>query len=177
MVPVSPDTTPMDGDSGLKGPIARLGQVLALAGGTVLLATALLATWSVTQRWLTGQPVPGDFELVSLGSGLAVMGFLAQGTLRQTNILVDSFTGWLPPGVTQRVDAFWTLVWMGVAAVLAERLWVGARETWRSGTTTMVLGLPSWWAVGLGALGFAATALAAGYWALRLARGPKGASH
>jgi TRAP-type C4-dicarboxylate transport system permease small subunit len=161
----------VDGDSPPRGPIARLGLVLALAGGTVLLATALLATWSVTQRWITGQPVPGDFELVSLGSGLAVMGFLAYGTLRRTNILVDSFTGWLPRGVTRVVDAVWTLVWMAVAAVLAERLFVGARETWRSGTTTMVLGLPTWWAVGLGALGFAGAALAAGYWALRLARG------
>jgi TRAP-type C4-dicarboxylate transport system permease small subunit len=115
--------------------------------------------------------VPGDFELVSLGSGLAVMGFLAHGTLRRTNILVDSFTGWLPRRVIRAMDAFWTLVWMGVATVLAERLFVGARELLRSGTTTMVLGLPTWWAVGLGALGFAATALAAGYWALRLARG------
>jgi TRAP-type C4-dicarboxylate transport system permease small subunit len=161
----------VDDDRAPAGPIARLGLALALAGGAVLLATALLATWSVTQRWITSQPVPGDFELVSLGSGIAVMGFLAHGTLRRTNIRVDSFTGWLPRGVTRAVDAFWTLVWMAVAAVLAERLFIGAQEMLRSRTTTMVLGLPSWWAVGLGALGFAATALAAGYWAVRLARG------
>ncbi len=154
-----------------RGPIARLGRMLALAGGGVLLAVALLTCWSVLQRWLTRQPVPGDFELVSLGSGLAVMGFLAFGTLLRTNILVDSFTGWLPRGVTRLVDAFWMLVWAGVAAVLAERLLVGSREMLANGTTTMVLGLPTWWAVGCAALAFAATALAALYWVARMLRG------
>ncbi|NOG69380.1 TRAP transporter small permease [Roseicella sp. DB1501] len=164
--PPGPISGPEDG-----GAIAHLARLLALAGGAALLAAALLTVWSVAQRWLTGQPVPGDFELVSLGSGLAVMGFLAYGTWMRGNILVDSFTGWLPRQVTDRIDAVWMLVWIAVAAVLAERLLVGARETLASGTTTMVLGLPTWWAVGLGALGFAATALAALPWALRLARG------
>jgi TRAP-type C4-dicarboxylate transport system permease small subunit len=157
-----------------RGPVARLAAGLALVGGAVLLAMALLTTWSVLQRWITRQPVPGDFELVSLGSGLAVVGFLAYGTLMRTNIVVDSFTGWLPRGVTRAVDGVWMLVWAAAAAVLAERLLLGARETLRSGTTTMVLGLPTWWAVGLGALGFAAAALAALYWAARLLSGRGG---
>ncbi|MBX6745695.1 MAG: TRAP transporter small permease [Acetobacteraceae bacterium] len=154
-----------------RGVVTRLGTALALAGGLALLGIALLTTVSVLKRWLTSQPVPGDFELVSIGSGLAVLGFLAYGTLMRTNIMVDTFTTWLPRRVQQAMDAFWTLVWAGVAAVLAERLWVGAGETLRTGTTTMVLGLPTWWAVGLGALGFAATALAALYWVVRLLRG------
>lgn len=154
-----------------RGPVAHLAAALAFAGGLALLATALLTTVSVTGRWLTSQPVPGDFELVSLGGGLAVMGFLAYGTLMRTNIVVDSFTTWLPPRIARAVDGFWTLIWCAAAAVLAERLLLGARETLRTGTTTMVLGLPTWWAVGLGALAFAATALAALYTAARLLRG------
>ena len=156
------------------GPAARLAQVLgqglALGGGAVLLAVALLTTFSVLKRWLTSQPVPGDFELVSLGAGLSVMGFLAYGTLLRANILVDTFTTWLPGRVTRRVDALWMLVWAVVAAVLAERLLVGARETLASGTVTMVLGLSTWWAIGAGALCFAATALVALGWAWRLLR-------
>ena len=154
-----------------RGPVARLGTTLGFAGGLVLLATALLSTFSVAKRWLTSQPVPGDFELISLGSGIAVLGFLAYGTLMRTNIIVDTFTTWLPRGVTRVMDGFWTLVWAVVAAVLAERLFVGAQETLRSGTTTMVLGLPTWWAIGLGALGFAVAAIAALYWTARFARG------
>ncbi len=153
---------------------ARLAAPLALAGGLVLLATALLTTVSVVRRWLTTQPIAGDFELASLGAGLAVMGCLAWGTQRRSNILVDSFTTWLPAAVTRVIDAAWMLVWAGVAAVLAERLFVGARETWASGTTTMVLGLPTFWAVGLGALAFAATALAALVQSWSLLRGREG---
>ena len=132
-----------------RGAVARLSLGLALLGGFVLLGIAGLVTWSVVQRWLIRQPVPGDFELVSLGSALAVFGFLAYGTLMRANILVDSFTQALPAG----------------------QLGIGAMETRGNHTTTMVLGLPTWWAMLLGALGFAAAALAALYWSARFARG------
>ena len=160
-----------DPDAPRGGAVGGMARMLALLGGAALLATAALSTWSVVQRWLTRQPVPGDFELVSLGSGIAVFGFLAYGTWTRSNILVDTFTTWLPRRAAQAVDAFWTLVWAGAAALLAERLLRGAVETRTSGTTTMVLGLPTWWAVALGSLGFAATAVAALWWAVRLGRG------
>ncbi len=162
----------MSGQRGVAARVTTLVTTLVAAlGGLTLLATALLTSFSVARRGATSQPVQGDFELVSLGSGLAVLAFLAYGTLRRANILVDSFTTWLPRRATQLVDAVWMLVWAAVALVLAERLWVGARETWRSGTTTMVLGLPTWWAVGFGAIGFALTAVVALVWVVRLARG------
>jgi hypothetical protein len=133
-----------------RGPIAALGGLLALAGGATLLGIALLTAWSVVQRWLTSQPVPGDFELVSIGSGVAVLGFLAWGTVRRASITVDTFTTWLP----RRARARWTRsgCWCGPPRRLCsrKRLFQGARETLRSGTTTMVLGLPTWWAVGSG---------------------------
>jgi TRAP-type C4-dicarboxylate transport system permease small subunit len=157
--------------AGRRGVVARVATLIATAGGLTLLATALLTSFSVARRWATSQPVQGDFELVSLGSGLSVLAFLAYGTLKRANILVDSFTTWLPRRPAQLVDAFWMLVWAAVAVVLAERLLVGAQETLRTGTTTMVLGLPTWWAVGFGACGFALTAVAALLWVVRLAQG------
>jgi len=141
--------------------IPRLASLLALAGGTVLLATATLTTASVLRRWLSSQPIAGDFELAALGAGIAVAGFLALGTLRGANILVDTFTSWLPARATGAIDAFWSLVWAVVAGVLAWRLALGALETRANGTNTMVLAIPTWWAVLLCATGFAATALAA----------------
>jgi TRAP-type C4-dicarboxylate transport system permease small subunit len=160
-----------DRDAPPRGPVATVATLLAFAGGLVLLLTALLSTTSVLRRWITYQPIPGDFELVSLGAGLGVLGVLAYGTLMRTNILVDTFTSALPRRVRAAVDAFWNLVWAVIALLLAERMAVGALETLRSGTATMVLLLPTWWAVGLGALCFAATGAAGLYWALRLARG------
>ncbi len=154
------------------GPIARLATIVALGAGIVLLAVAFMVTASVLLRWLAGQPIRGDVELVQLGGGLAVLGFLAYGTLMRANIFVDSFTTWLPARAAQAIDGFWNLVWAIVALVLAERMAVGALEALRTGTTTIgLLAVPIWWAILAGAGGFAATGLAALYWTWRAARG------
>lgn len=153
------------------GPVQRLATALAMAAGAVLLATAGLTTASVLCRWLLGQPIAGDFELVSIGSGLGAFGFLAYGTLRRSNILVDTATTWLPARVNHGIDAVWMLVWAAILLVLAERMAQGAMDTLGSGTTTMVLGLPTWWAIGIGAACLAATALVALRWCGWLLRG------
>jgi len=131
-------------------------------GGGVLLATALLTVVSVLLRWTTSQPVRGDFELVSLGSGVAVLCFLAWGSVTRSNILVDSFTTWLPARVNAIVDAFWSLVWAATTLLIAERMWQGMFDTWRNGMRTIgLLALPYWWAIGLGAFCFGLTGIAA----------------
>lgn len=111
---------------------------------------------------------------MQVGAGLAVFGFLARGTMARSNILVDTFTGWLPPRAADAVDGAWNLAWGLVAALVAERMARGALDTLASGTATMVLGLPTWWAVGVGAAAFALTALAALWWAARLLLGRGG---
>ena len=138
----------------------------------MLLATAFMVAASVLMRWLASAPITGDVEIVQIGGGLAVLGFLAYGTLMRSNIFVDSFTTWLPRRVTRAIDGFWNLVWGIVALVLAERMAVGAMEALGNGSTTMgLLGIPIWWAIGIGALCFAVTGLVALAWAGRLARG------
>jgi TRAP-type C4-dicarboxylate transport system permease small subunit len=162
----------MDQAGSPRGPVARLATALALAGGVALLGVALLTTASVLLRWLGGGPVTGDVEMVQLGGGLAVLGFLAYGTLMRATVFVDSFTTWLPRRVTRAMDAFWSLLWGATAVVLAERMAVGASEALANRTTTIgLLGLPLWWAIGLGAVGFAATGIAALHWTGRMVRG------
>jgi TRAP-type C4-dicarboxylate transport system permease small subunit len=154
------------------GPIALLARALAFLGGLSLLVAGCVTTVSVVMRWFTSQPIRGDFEIVSIAAGVAVLGFLAYGTLMRANIIVDSFTTWLPARVNGAVDAFWTLVWAAVALWLAERMTVGALDVWRSGTRTIgLLALPYWWAIGIGALCFAITALCALSSLPRLLRG------
>jgi TRAP-type C4-dicarboxylate transport system permease small subunit len=153
------------------GPIATLARGLALLGGLALLVAGCTTTLSVLLRWTTDQPLRGDFEIVSIAAGVGVLGFLAYGTLMRTNILVDSFTSWLPQRLNDAVDAFWMLVWAAFALWLAERMVIGAWDNWRSGTRTIGLAaLPYWWAIGFGALCFAITALAALWWIPRLLR-------
>jgi len=144
------------------GALARLARLLALAGGAVLLAAALLTVVSVLLRWLTGQPVRGDFELVSLAGGVAVLATLAHGSATRANILVDSFTQWLPARVTGAVDAVWSLLWAAVLLVIAERMAQGAWESWANNMRTIgLLALPFWWAIGIGAACFALAGLVA----------------
>lgn len=159
---------PPDPPAGL---VARLATLFALAGGVMLLVTACFTTASVLKRWATSNSIPGDFELVQIGGGLAVFGFLAYGTLMKSNILVDSFSNWLPRRVTDLIDAFWTFVWAVIAVALAERMTVGAREMLANNTETMVLAMRTWWAVGVGAAAFALTGVVALWWTLRLLRG------
>lgn len=138
----------------------------------MLLGVAFMVGASVLMRWLFSSPITGDVEMVQVGGGLAVLGFLAYGTLMRANIFVDSFTGRLPVRVNQAIDGFWNLVWGVVALVLAERMAVGAMEARGNGSTTMgLLGIPVWWAIGVGALCFAVTGLVALIWTGRLLRG------
>ena len=152
--------------------MGRIASLVALAGGAALLAAASLTTVSVVLRWLTSQPVKGDFELVSLGSGLAVLSFLAWGSVTRANILVDSFTTWLPARLNGAIDAFWSLAWAATTLLIAERMWQGMFDTWRNGIRTIgLLALPYWWAIGIGALCFALAGVAALLAIPRLLRG------
>jgi TRAP-type C4-dicarboxylate transport system permease small subunit len=154
------------------GPVPLLARLLAFVGGISLLLAGCVTTISVAMRWITSQPIRGDFEVVSIAAGVGVLGFLAYGTLMRANIIVDTFTNWLPARLTGAIDAFWTLVWAGIALWLAERMGQGALDTWRSGTRTIgLLALPFWWAIGIGAVCFAVAALSALWWLPRLLRG------
>jgi TRAP-type C4-dicarboxylate transport system permease small subunit len=68
------------------------------------------------------------------------------------------------------LDALWDLVYAGAAAIIAWRLVVGAWDTMRSNTVSMILGLPTGWAVAACALAAAFLAAVAVATALRLLR-------
>ena len=52
-------------------PEAIAARALAFLGGIALLVAALITTVSVGLRWATSQPIRGDFEMVSIASGVA----------------------------------------------------------------------------------------------------------
>jgi TRAP-type C4-dicarboxylate transport system permease small subunit len=132
--------------------LARLTAGLAVAGGLVMLALAVLVTTSVLLRWLDFRTIPGDFELVQMGVSIATFAFLPLCQLQGENIFVDTFTRHLRPGARRLLDTLWALVYLAIALLLAWRMGAGALDALRSGTTSMVLGLPLGWAILLGAL-------------------------
>jgi TRAP-type C4-dicarboxylate transport system permease small subunit len=134
--------------------LQKSSERVALAGGLLLVGVALMVTASVAIRspLVGGRGVPGDFELVQMGTGLAAFSYLALCQARRGNIFVDTFTGWLPRRAQAAIDAFWDVFYALAMAVISWRLVVGALGEKSSGTVTMVLGLPTWIAIGLSGL-------------------------
>jgi TRAP-type C4-dicarboxylate transport system permease small subunit len=132
---------------------SRLGRVLeagstalALAGGLVLTALMAMSIASIAGRWLFSRPVPGDFELVEIGTGLAIFLFLPACQLRGANVIVDFFTTGLGPRAQAGLDAAGAFLYTLAAALFAWRLIFGGLDYLRYGERTMVLGVPIWWA-------------------------------
>ena len=124
--------------------IGRATRWVAVAGGVISIATALLVTSSVTLRWLGYGAINGDFELVQVGVALSVFCFLPLTQARRGNIVVDTFTSWLPLRVQWAIDAFWDFVYAGFMALIAWCLMNGARDALASGLNSAMLGLPLW---------------------------------
>jgi TRAP-type C4-dicarboxylate transport system permease small subunit len=155
------------------GALERATRFLALAGGLIVLAFAVVVTTSVARRWLTGDGIPGDFELVQNGLAVAIFAFLPVCQLHGVNILVDSFTLRAPPRFQAALDGLWALAYAAFALLVAWQTAIGAGETFASGTRSMVLGLPIAWAMVLAAafaLWLAVVAAVTGWRALRRAR-------
>jgi TRAP-type C4-dicarboxylate transport system permease small subunit len=130
-----------------EGPLAAVTRPLAIAGGFLMLAVAATVTVNVLLRWLFNTAVSGDIELVQIGTAVAVFAFLPLCQSRRGNIVVDTFTTELPQRVRNGFDALWDLVYVAMALIIAWRLGVGAWDTIRSNTVSMMLGLPTGWAI------------------------------
>jgi TRAP-type C4-dicarboxylate transport system permease small subunit len=121
----------------------------------LVVGLAALITASVLMRWLGGQGVNGDFEMVQMGLALAVFAFLPLCQAHRGNVMVDTFTTRLPARAQAALDALWDILYAGFAGFIAWRLSIGAFEAMSSRTTSMVLGLPIHYAIA-GCAGMAA---------------------
>ncbi|MCZ4260647.1 TRAP transporter small permease [Limimaricola sp. G21655-S1] len=139
------DTT-MEGErAALPGWLMRLVRVFAGIGGAALVAIMLVTVASVTLRGLLGRPIPGDYELVELGSAIAIFCFLPWCQATGGNVVVDFFTQGVGPRATRALDALGDLIWLLIAALLLWRLTLGGIEMHEYDEQTMVLRLPVWW--------------------------------
>lgn len=138
------------------GAIERAARVLAIAGGAVMLVTAVMVVVSVLMRWLLRTGLRGDFEIVQIATAVAVFAFLPLCQWRRGNVFVDTFTLRAPERLNRTLDTLWDLVYAGFAWLIAWRLAVGAYDAIASRTSSMVLAIPFGWAI-------AATAAMAGF--------------
>jgi TRAP-type C4-dicarboxylate transport system permease small subunit len=134
------------------GTLQRITGAVAVFGGFLALAVALLATTSVLGRWLFSKPIEGDFEFVKMATAVAIFAYLPYAQARRANITVDTFTSWLPRGVNCLLDAVWDLVYALVMGAIAVALAFGTLDSFRSGETTMQLQIMLWPSIALSML-------------------------
>ncbi|MFN3892027.1 MAG: TRAP transporter small permease [Beijerinckiaceae bacterium] len=149
----------------------RLTRIFALAGGFIVFALAALVTASVVLRWWTGLPVSGDFEIVQMGTALAVFCFLPYCQARRGNIVVDTFTAWLSEGARARIDAVWDALYALTMGVIGYAMLPGVAAAWKSGEETMVARIPLWPALAVSTALVLLLALTSIWTARRLWRG------
>ena len=144
-----PLPVPLDeGSRSFVGPrLTTAAEALALVGGVLMLVVAALVTLSVLMRWLLGDGISGDFELVQIATALGAFAFLPLCQARHGNVIVDTFTAKLPRRARDRLDALWDLTYAALIAVLSWRLALGALDAFASQTTSMVLGIPQGYAI------------------------------
>lgn len=119
-------------------------RILAVLSGLLLALIAVMVTTSVTLRAVTGTPIPGDFEIVQLGTAVAVFGFLPYCQLRRGNFVVDFVLQSAPAKLRAVCDAAGGLLLGAIAALLLWRMVLGGLELRDIGEKSMVLEIHLW---------------------------------
>jgi TRAP-type C4-dicarboxylate transport system permease small subunit len=132
--------------------LTRITGYVAVFGGLLALAVALLATTSVLGRWLFNSPIEGDFEFVKMATAVAVFAYLPYTQARRGNIMVDTFTIGLSGHTRCLIDAFWDLAYAAFMGALAFALFIGTLDAIKSGETTMQRQILLWPTIGLSML-------------------------
>ncbi|MGL4496294.1 MAG: TRAP transporter small permease [Beijerinckiaceae bacterium] len=148
--------------------LSRATAFVAVCGGVLALAVAVLVTASVAGRWLFNAPIDGDFEFVKMATAVAIFSYLPFTQAQRGNIVVDTFTMGLTNAARRRIDAFWDLAYAAFTAFLAYALFNGTLDAIKSGETTMQRQLLVWPSIGVAMLLCAVLALTAALTAVRL---------
>jgi TRAP-type C4-dicarboxylate transport system permease small subunit len=141
--------------------LERLARLSALLAGALISFMVLLTALSIAGRETVGRTITGDFELVGLATGAAVGLFMPLCQLHRGNIVVDFFTARAPQQFNAVLDRIGALLLGLACALLSWRAALGGLSSWTSGSTTMLLGVPEWWAYAPMVPGFALTAVIA----------------
>ena len=157
---------------GLEAAVGRVvgwcASFLAILGGAVLTALAIMSVVSITGRWAVGTsipflssmgPVQGDFELVEMGVAFAVFSFLGWCQYQRGHVTVDIFVSRLSPRALAGLSTLSNAAITAVAVLIAWHHGLGMMDRMRYNESTMILQIPVWW-------GYAASLVGAWMFAL-----------
>lgn len=152
--------------------IGRFTSALAILGGIVLTLVMAVAVLSIIGRQARRSglavfesmgPIPGDYEIVSLGTGFAVFCFLSWCQFNRGHVTVDVFVAWLGPRILAGLSVFTNLVLTVMVVVLAQQHGAGLQDRIRFGETTLILQIPVRYAYMGGLVGMWSFALVSAY--------------
>jgi TRAP-type C4-dicarboxylate transport system permease small subunit len=124
--------------------LEQLAKFCAILAGFLLTGITLMTCASLIGRNTTGTTLVGDFELTGVAAGAAVALFLPWCQARRGNIIVDFFTARASARTNALLDRLGALLLGLSVALLAWRAGIGGLSSWRSHSTTMMLGFPEW---------------------------------
>lgn len=128
--------------------IYGLARAMAWFGGAVLTLIALVSVASIAGRALSGLglgPVPGDFELVEVGTALAVFCFLPLAHLKRGHAWVDLFWPLYPKPLQKLLEILANLLMLLAWVALVWRMGVGLADYRENAEVTFILQMPVWW--------------------------------
>lgn len=137
----------------------RLARMCALLAGALVAFMVGLSCVSIAGRETIGRTVTGDFELVGLATGAAVGLFMPLAQLRRANIVVDFFTSRAPARVNEALERVGAFLLAICCALLAWRAALGGLSSFNANSSTMLLGVPEWYAYAPMVPGFGLTAV------------------
>lgn len=117
---------------------------LAIVGSLILCAMAALTAISVSGRAAFSAPVPGDFELIAIGTGLAVFASLPYCQLTQGNVIVDFFMSKAPIRAKTVCDLLGGLMYLAIGGLLTWRMIYGGIDMYTYSEKSMTINFPRW---------------------------------
>ena len=125
--------------------LQHISRWMAYAGGALLGALSILTVISVLGRYLFSLPIEGDFELVELGTAMAIALFLPYTQLHQGHVIVDFCTAKLQTRYKKKLDALAHFLFTLIFIVIFWRTCVGLYGFAHYGDESMVLQIPTYW--------------------------------
>jgi TRAP-type C4-dicarboxylate transport system permease small subunit len=116
----------------------------AILAGLLLTVVTLMTCISVMGRNTTGWTISGDFELSGYAAGAAIALFLPWCQYRRGNIIVDFFTTKAAAHTQRGLDRLGAFLLALAMGLMTWRSAIGGLNAWKSGSGSMMLGLPEW---------------------------------
>ena len=121
-----------------------LAYILAILGGIILVIVILINFVSILSRIIFLNPLVGDFELVEIGSAIAISSFLPLCHLKKGNVIVDFITAKLNFKKIAFLDCISSVIYGLISLFFTWRMFFGARDMYNYQEETMLLQFPIW---------------------------------